>query len=205
MGRFCRLEILNSTRIGGRLFVVCKCDCGKIKTFKFSHVKSGGVKSCGCLKLETTRKNGLANRRHGQSVPGKRTGTYRSWETMKSRCMNKSDPSFSLYGGRGIKVCKRWMKFDNFLKDMGDRARGETIDRINVNGDYESSNCRWATRTIQQRNKRNNRLVLFRGKTVPLIVVSEETGVPYSRLWERIVRRGWGVEDAISKPSIAYV
>jgi len=88
------------------------------------------------------------------------------------------------------------MKFDNFFADMGERPRGMTLDRKDTNGDYCKSNCRWSTAKVQQRNKRNNRLVLFHGERVPLIVVSEQSGIPYDRLWQRIVRRGWSVENA---------
>ena len=202
--RFCRLTVIRKFRSKGRLVAECKCDCGTMKTATLSHLVSGGVKSCGCLKLETSRRNGLANKRHGQSSPGNRTHTYRTWETIKSRCINSSDPSFPNYGLRGIKVCARWMKFENFFADMGERPGGMTLDRKDTNGDYCKMNCRWSTAQVQQRNKRTNRIVLFRGENVPLVVVSEQTGISYDRLWQRIVRRGWSVEDAISKPSIGY-
>lgn len=102
--------------------------------------------------------------RYGNALSGKRphentgmsgTPTYTSWQKMKTRCMNKSDKHYSYYGGRGVKVCDRWVNsFANFLADMGERPQGETLDRIDPNGDYEPSNCRWSTRSVQSRNTR---------------------------------------------------
>ncbi len=203
--RFGRLIVTGIRRVDGRVVADCQCDCGSLKMIRVSHLRSGGVQSCGCLKRETARRNGMANRKHGQSVPGERTATYRSWETMKARCLNPHDPSYKDYGARGITVCQEWREsFEAFFIDMGDRPRGMTIDRIDVNDGYCPGNCRWSSPSRQGRNKRNNRLVEFRGETVPLVVVAEQTGVPYQRLHERIVRRGWSVEDAINKPSRAY-
>lgn len=205
MGKFCRLTVIRFVRVAGRLTAECKCDCGNMKTTRYAHLTSGGVKSCGCLKRESSRRTGLANTRHGHSSPATRSHTYRSWESMKARCSNPKDPSFVNYGARGIIVCKRWVKFENFLADMGERPRGTTLDRLEVNGNYSPLNCRWSVPRIQQRNKRTNRLVEFNGNCVPLVVVAEQSGIPYHRLWERIVRRGWTVQDAINKPSTAYV
>lgn len=190
---------------GGKAVAVCKCACGKDKITLLAHVKSGAVKSCGCLKREVSAKTGKLNEKHGHSSPATRSPTYRSWETMKSRCLNPNDRSYKDYGGRGIAVCSEWENFNGFLNDMGERPRGTTLDRINVNSNYCKENCRWATTKKQQRNKRNNRMVFFNGEEIPLVSLSEKTGVPYQRLWERIVRHGWSVEDAISKPSIAFV
>jgi hypothetical protein len=119
---------------------------------------------------------------------------------MKSRCRNKNDPSFKDYGGRGIGFDPAWDGFERFLADMGERPRGTTLDRKLVDGDYTRENCRWAPIGTQARNKRSNRLVEFRGEMRPLVEVAELTGVPYQRLHERIVRRGWSVVDAIEKP-----
>jgi len=206
MGSPGRLVVIRLIRERGkRTIAVCHCDCGTIKNIPLLHVKSGVIKSCGCLRKETARKIGLRNRKHGQAIPGQRGAAYRSWEAMKSRCFNKNDPCFHLYGGRGITVCEQWANsFDNFFADMGERPRNTTLDRIDTNKNYVFSNCRWAKPETQQRNRRNNRMVVYGGKEMPLVVLSEKTGVPYHRLHERIVRRGWSIEDAVKKAPRGY-
>ncbi len=206
MGSPGRLAIIQIMRKKGkRTIAVCQCSCGVVKNIPLLHIKSGAIKSCGCLRKETSRETGIRNRKHGQAGPCKRGATYRSWETMKARCFNKNDSSYYLYGNRGITVCGRWVNsFENFLADMGERLRNTTIDRKDTNGDYTPENCRWAKPKVQQRNKRNNRIVLYQGVKMPLVVLSEKTGVPYQRLHERIVRRGWSVEDAVNKVPRGY-
>lgn len=186
---------------GKKSMAVCLCACGNKKTTYLAHFNSGAVKSCGCLKKETAFLLGRCNEKHGHSSPEKRSPEYRSWEAMKSRCNNKNDPSYALYGGRGICVDGGWdCDFTMFLADMGARPRGTSIDRIDVDGNYTKENCRWATPKTKQRNKTSNRIVEFDGRAVTLAELCETTGVPYQRLHERIVRRGWSVLDAVSKP-----
>lgn len=205
MGKFGRLTVLSVVREKGKKAVaICACDCGNMKSITFAHIKNGGTKSCGCLRSDTSKETGRLNKTHGQSVPEHRTAAYRSWECMKSRCRNPSDPSYKDYGARGVVYADDWESFDVFFKDMGERPRGKTLNRINNAQGYNKTNCEWATVKIQQRNKRNNRMVLFKEKEITLVELSEITGVPYQRLHERIVRRGWSVDDAINKPSRAW-
>ena len=139
-----RLVVIRVIREKGKKAVaVCECECGNEKVTQLAHVKSGAVKSCGCLKRETSAATGKKNKKHGHSSPATRSHTYRSWEAMKARCLNANDPSFKDYGARGITVEDAWMTFETFLADMGERPRGTTLDRIDVNAGYGKNNCRW--------------------------------------------------------------
>jgi hypothetical protein len=118
---------------------------------------------------------------------------------MKQRCQNRNYHSWETYGGRGITVCERWQKFENFLADMGEPPKGASIDRIDNNGNYEPSNCRWATPKAQQRNRRVTRMLTFEGKKQPLAELAERFGIQRRTLVARI-RTGWTVEDALTRP-----
>ena len=178
----------------GRLRWLCKCYCGKEKIIVGQSLRSGATKSCGCLQKEIVS---IANTTHGQT----RTKTYDVWHNMIQRCTNPKHKYYKHYGGRGIKVCKRWMKFENFLEDMGKIPEGYSIDRINNNKGYKKSNCKWSTKKEQSRNTRRNRSGTYGGKTQLLIEWSEETGIPYSTLWQRIYRLGWSIEKALTTPA----
>jgi hypothetical protein len=183
-----------STPSGGKVRrMECACECGKRMTVRLPHLKNGHTQSCGCLKIETTRKN---NTTHGLS----RTPTYNSWLKLVERGTGKSDRK--LYADRGIKVCKRWLKFENFLKDMGVKPKGRfSIDRINNDKGYFPSNCRWATDKQQARNTRGNLTVELYGKKIKLFELSEALGVDHNRVRNRI-RLGWSVEKALhEKPN----
>lgn len=128
----------------------CLCDCGR-RFFLVSRDFYRGKKSCGCLFKELIS---AAQTTHGNARPGRVTTEYRSWQKMKRRCDAADDKDFHRYGGRGITICKRWRKFENFLKDMGRKpSRIHSIDRINNDGNYEPGNCRWATPKQQARNR----------------------------------------------------
>ena len=123
------------------------CDCGNIKVIRMDNVKNGGTKSCGCSKKNN--KNGLMHGMFGTPI-------YYSWTSMKQRCLNSNHQAYKHYGGRGIKICKRWINsFENFFADMGERPKGKTLDRFpNNDGNYEPKNCRWATPKQQRLNQR---------------------------------------------------
>lgn len=122
---------------------------------------------------------------------------------MKKRCLNPKHNRFHRYGGRGIKVCERWMSFSNFLADMGRAPRGCSIDRINNDGDYEPGNCRWATNTEQVMNRSHGSfgVVTINGVSKLISVWLKETGVSYNAYWIRKTRRGWSDIDAIFTPA----
>jgi hypothetical protein len=141
--RFGRLTVVSFHGIHQRNSAwLCACDCGKPTIATGHKLKSGGTRSCGCLRTEIRTSHGLAG-----------TDTYRIWGGMLYRCRNEHDPN---YGGRGIRVCERWKSFENFLADMGERpSQRHSIDRYpDVNGGYEPGNCRWATDAEQAHNTR---------------------------------------------------
>lgn len=130
----------------------------------------------------------------------KGTPTYKTWEAMKARCGNPRQGSYKDYGARGIIICERWLKFENFYEDMGEKPDNTSIDRIDNNGNYEPQNCRWATRTEQNRNSRHNRLMTRDGKTQSMSAWAEEFGISYNIFMQRLDKLGWPFEKALLTP-----
>jgi len=147
--RFGRLVAIGKEGRNERREIVwlCLCDCGGLVKVGSSRLRGGYTQSCGCLQKDTSRKE---NTTHGKSY----TRIYSIWRTMLTRCNNSSHESYLNYGARGIQVCERWKIFENFLADMGEPPDGLTLDRIDVNGNYEPGNCQWATWIEQNNNKR---------------------------------------------------
>lgn len=171
----------------GRRACKCRCVCGRTKLVDKKNLITGKTTSCGCVR-PSYRKLFL-----------KYKAEYKLWANIKSRCTNSNATGFKNYGGRGIRVCERWYySFENFLEDMGQKPfRGATIERIDNNGDYEPSNCRWANKSEQCSNKRNNRILRFNGIDATLTEWSRATGM----CRETIARRldsGWSVDDALT-------
>lgn len=154
--KFGRLTVseraINKANTKWKTYWHCTCDCGATIIVIGAHLKNGNTSSCGCLQRELVA---TRSAKHLASKRGSKTPEYESWSAMRTRCVNSKRRDWKDYGGRGIKVCDRWMNsFENFLADMGLRPAETSLDRINVDGDYEPSNCRWATATEQRGNQR---------------------------------------------------
>lgn len=159
----------------------CKCDCGRTLTVLSNSLLSDRALSCGCVGREKTVKR---NTTHNKS----KTSEYGIYHAMLKRCYNANTQQYFNYGGRGIKICERWLEsFENFLEDMGERPSvNHSIDRIDNDGDYTPENCRWATYIVQCRNKNNNRLIKYKGAIKTAMEWSEITGVRYTTLIRRL-------------------
>lgn len=180
----------------------CSCDCGSADV-EASHAGLIGrwKTSCGCRRAETKEAWKTVNYRHGAKSGGRIASEYPVWQSMKDRCLNPNNQDFAYYGGRGITVCDRWRQsFEAFLEDVGPRpSKRHWIDRLDTNGNYDPGNCAWRTIQEQQRNRRSNRRVEWRGESLLLCEWSQKLGVAYDTLRHRL-DAGWSVEDAFGKP-----
>jgi hypothetical protein len=132
----------------------CRCDCGAERVVRGGDLRSGHSTSCGCRSRELFVER---NTKHGHARRGNLTQAYHCWVSMHQRCDNPRNRNYANYGGRGITVCERWKTFVNFLADMGEPPPGMSLDRVDNNGNYEKSNCRWTTRIQQNRNQRRGK------------------------------------------------
>lgn len=165
--RYGRLTVLGRSDRKGRW--LCKCDCGRESEPSLGSLRNGSSKSCGCAQRDVA--SGI-NRTHGMS----RSSEYRIWAGMRKRCYSKKCKSYIDYGGRGIVVCERWSKFENFYEDMGQRPSPDhSLDRIDVDGNYEPSNCRWATAGEQARNRRK-RISLTERYAAVICMLRDDSG-----------------------------
>ena len=202
--RFKRLVVINDLGCfsPGRHYLLVRCDCGIEKMVRKDCLmpNGGGTTSCGCRQKELTSKNHTV---HGHCTGYKSSPTYKSWRKMIGRCTNPNDQAFPYYGGRGIKVCKRWRSFENFYEDMGPRLQGMTLDRYpDVNGAYKPTNCRWATRKQQANNRRDVHTLRYKGRTYTLAEWSEKTGIGRETLRSRLYRRttAWTPSESMIPP-----
>jgi len=173
--QFTKLTVIRKAPEAGSDQYLCLCECGNYTIVRGSKLKSEHTKSCGCLKKEATSKAISIKTTHGQS----KTKLYYIWHGMIRRCLSISHPRYSDYGGRGIGVCNEWREFVKF-KEWADSAgyyEGLTLERDNVDGDYEPSNCRWITNFEQQSNRRNNHLLEYNDQIYTIAQLSRETGL----------------------------
>lgn len=191
---FGRLKVIERAVNRGRATRwLCLCECGNTSEPSASHLKSGHTISCGCVTAEKIRARATT---HG----GYETPEHRVWASMLSRIRNPNSPGYERYGGRGISLCDRWLRFENFLSDMGPRPEGTSIDRINNSLGYFPENCRWATATEQGRNKGNNRLLEYQGQVKTISEWAGILGIRYTTLYMRVTHLNMSVKEAFEKP-----
>ena len=181
-----------------RIYWDCKCDCGGFISIESSALRrKDRFHSCGCYSKMIISKCNSTHKLSGTRV-------YRSWNSAKQRCRNPKDTNYHNYGGRGIKMSKEWDTFENFLRDMGyPPDNNHTIERIDVNGNYEKNNCKWATPAEKARNRRNSRFYEYQGKKMILKDWANELNVNEITLRYRI-KRGWPIEKIFDTKNYNY-
>lgn len=189
--KFNRLTVIAEYSKNGRVYRHCLCDCGKYVDTTLDKLESGHTKSCGCIKKGINSKHGFSD-----------TRLYRIYRKMLRRCYVPEEPAYKYYGAKGIKICDEWLKDRSaFLKWSIENGYSDrlTIDRINVYGNYEPNNCRWATKKEQALNRSNNVIYEYNGVKQTEIEWAAEYGINRTTLSNRI-KRGWSVEKALTEP-----
>lgn len=200
--RFGRLTAIRSAgKTKNRAYAyLFACDCGRTIKALGANARSGTTKSCGCLKTEMLR----ARTVHGATRNREITKEYRIWTAMKTRCLNPKNNHYHRYGGRGIRICERWLGktgFANFLADMSGRpSPRHSIDRIDNDGNYEPGNCRWATRVEQARNTSRTILVTHAGETMPMTEWAKRLQMDTNLLRDRLIVQKMSLAEAVSTP-----
>ena len=179
----------DEAKSGNDIYWLCKCTCGTMRAVRLASVKRDISKSCGCI-------NKLGVQKHMET----KTRTFRSWSSMKDRCLNKNSDSYYLYGERGITICKAWVNdYAQFKKDMGVRPWRKSLDRIDNDGDYCPENCKWSTHLQQQMNKRNTIRVELDGKEYFLFEIAKKYNLTYQTVHWRY-RKGWTIKRIVNTP-----
>lgn len=182
--------------INGKHHWNCACECGRTGRIDGTSLRIGNSKSCGCYKADNP-----GAKTHGATCSNRVNAEYKCWLHMIARCTNPSEGGYERYGERGISVCERWItSFEAFRDDMGPRPSARnSIDRIDNNGNYEPSNCRWATQLQQVRNRSNTRTLTFMGETKTLQEWADERGIKYPTLYRRVVIMGQSANQALTQ------
>ena len=195
--KFGKLEVIGVHDTGSRkTYYVCQCDCGNIKVVRADALISGATKSCGCIKKEHDKINLTANHKHKMSG----TRIYETWQDMKRRCYNKQNARYDRYGGRGITVCDEWLNnFQSFYDWAISNGYSDdlTIDRIDNDGNYEPSNCRWSTAKEQCNNRGSNINITIGNATKSLMSWCESFNVDYKKVHARYQRNGYESIDRL--------
>jgi len=201
--RFGRLTVI---KINGRtkdksVTWLCRCDCGNETIVVGQNLSNGNTKSCGCYHKEVLLN---ASKTHGMT----HTKIYNIWADMKTRCTNKKEKNYKNYGGRGVKICDKWLSFNGFYDDMGKSfeqhnkkfpGKNTSLDRIDFNGNYEPSNCKWSTILEQANNKTTNVLVTIDGIKDTITNHCRRYNISDRTVFSRIYT-GWDIEKALKIP-----
>lgn len=172
---------------------LCRCKCGTERLVALRLLKKGETKSCGCIAIINAAKKNTTHGQHKHRI-------YGIWRSMKERCHNPNHDAYNRYGGRGITVCLRWQKFENFLSDNASLFReGLSLDRKNNNGNYSPRNCEWVTKTAQSNNRHNNLFFSFSGSRLTCAQWARKLGVKEITLRKRY-QAGWSVQNILTKP-----
>lgn len=183
-------KLVKMGNLGNRLYILVRCECGKVGYRSLSNLKIGKDKACGCKKGKFSYRNNLS-----------RTKEYRAWSGMIHRCYHPSYKLFHRYGGRGIKVCKRWrFSFIAFLKDMGKCPDPDlSLERVNNDRDYKPSNCTWADQVTQCNNRSTNKVFKINGETKTFKAWCDVYSIKYQLAWNRIFILKFTPIDALTR------
>lgn len=191
-----RLTVIEYAYTGTNRHAVwnCLCTCGNIVQVPYPLLKQDKTKSCGCLFRETHTKHGMSSTCKSSSEAQIRT--YNAWKGMKNRCWLPTSAAYPNYGGRGITVAERWKEFKNFFEDLGLCPEGYSLERLDVNGNYEPGNCCWIPMEDQAQNKRNTLWVTLHGEKLCLAEAARRVNLPFNTVYARL-RYGWTEEEAL--------
>lgn len=176
----------------------CRCECGTVKQVLGTALVLGNSTSCGCYRKEFTS---ISKWKHGHCINRQPSKEWNAWNNMKTRCYYTGFIEYHRYGGRGIRVCDRWLNsFANFFEDMGNSpSRAHSVERLNNDKNYSKSNCIWGTREIQMNNMSTNRVLEHKGRKQTMTQWAREVGMEPGTLWARL-NSGWSTQKAITQP-----